>query len=89
VRAIFAVADCIAAAQADSAEHGLTALVGHVGEGNFHTCALVEPNDAEDGARAQAFHARLAERALARGRLRKSALPPRWSMSSPRSRDGG
>jgi D-lactate dehydrogenase (cytochrome) len=65
---ISALADCVEAAQADIAEHGLTApIVGHVGDGNFHTCVLVDPNDPDDVARAEQFHARLVERALAHG----------------------
>ncbi|MBV9807683.1 MAG: FAD-binding protein [Solirubrobacterales bacterium] len=65
---ISALADCVTAAQADIAEHHLTApIVGHVGDGNFHVCVLVDPNDAEDIARAEAFHGRLVERALAHG----------------------
>ncbi|HEY1518113.1 MAG TPA: FAD-linked oxidase C-terminal domain-containing protein [Solirubrobacteraceae bacterium] len=63
---ISALADCIAAAQADIAEFGLTApIVGHVGDGNFHTCVLVDPDDPDDVARAEEFHERLVERALA------------------------
>jgi D-lactate dehydrogenase (cytochrome) len=63
---ISALADCIAAAQADIAEFGLTApIVGHVGDGNFHTCVLVDPDDPDDVARAEEFHSRLVERALA------------------------
>jgi D-lactate dehydrogenase (cytochrome) len=63
---VSALAECVVAAQADIAEHGLTApIVGHVGDGNFHVCVLVDPNDADDIARAEAFHARLVERALA------------------------
>ncbi len=65
---ISSLADCVVAAQADIAQHGLTApIVGHVGDGNFHTCVLVDPDDPEDVARAEAFHARLVERALAHG----------------------
>jgi D-lactate dehydrogenase (cytochrome) len=65
---ISALADCVTAAQADIAEHDLTApIVGHVGDGNFHVCVLVDPNDAQDVARAEAFHGRLVERALAHG----------------------
>ena len=65
---ISALADCVEAAQADIAEHGLTApIVGHVGDGNFHTCVLVDPGDPDDVARAEEFHARLVERALAHG----------------------
>jgi D-lactate dehydrogenase (cytochrome) len=62
---VSALADCVTAAQADIAEHGLTApIVGHVGDGNFHVCVLVDPTDAGDISRAEAFHARLVERAL-------------------------
>ncbi len=65
---ISALADCVTAAQADIAEHHLTApIVGHVGDGNFHVCVLVDPNDVDDIARAEAFHGRLVERALAHG----------------------
>jgi D-lactate dehydrogenase (cytochrome) len=65
---ISALADCVTAAQADIAEHHLTApIVGHVGDGNFHVCVLVDPGDADDVARAEAFHGRLVERALSHG----------------------
>jgi D-lactate dehydrogenase (cytochrome) len=65
---ISALADCVTAAQADIAEHKLTApIVGHVGDGNFHVCVLVDRDDADDVARAEAFHERLVERALAHG----------------------
>jgi len=65
---ISALADCVEAAQADIAEHGLTApIVGHVGDGNFHTCVLVDPDDPDDIARAEAFHDRLVQRALDHG----------------------
>jgi D-lactate dehydrogenase (cytochrome) len=63
---ISALADCIAAAQADIAALGLMApIVGHVGDGNFHTCVLVDTDDPDDVARAEEFHNRLVERALA------------------------
>jgi D-lactate dehydrogenase (cytochrome) len=65
---ISALGDCVTAAQADIAEHHLTApIVGHVGDGNFHVCVLVDPNDADDIARAEDFHGRLVERALSHG----------------------
>jgi D-lactate dehydrogenase (cytochrome) len=64
---ISALADCIEATQADIAEHGLTAsIVGHVGDGNFHTILLVDPTDPADIARGEEFHARLVRRALER-----------------------
>jgi D-lactate dehydrogenase (cytochrome) len=63
---ISGLGECIAAAQADIAEHQLTApIVGHVGDGNFHVCVLVDPDDEDDIARAEAFHSRLVELALA------------------------
>jgi D-lactate dehydrogenase (cytochrome) len=65
---ISALADCVTAAQADIAEHRLIApIVGHVGDGNFHVCVLVDPDDGDDIARADAFHGRLVERAIAHG----------------------
>ena len=65
---ISALADCVTAAQADIAEHHLTApIVGHVGDGNFHVCVLVDPDDAADIAGAEAFHGRLVQRALEHG----------------------
>jgi D-lactate dehydrogenase (cytochrome) len=64
---VSALADCISAAQADIAEHGLTAsIVGHVGDGNFHVILLVDPSDPDEVARGEEFHARLVHRALER-----------------------
>ena len=62
---ISALADCITATQADIAAQGLTAsIVGHVGDGNFHTCVLLDADDPADVARGEEFHARLVRRAL-------------------------
>ncbi len=62
------LAGCILETQADLAEQGLVAtIVGHVGDGNFHTCVLVDPEDPRLLARAEAFHDRLIRRALACG----------------------
>jgi D-lactate dehydrogenase (cytochrome) len=62
------LAGCILDTQADIADTGLTAtIVGHVGDGNFHTCVLVDRDDPADVARAEAFHDRLIRRALACG----------------------
>jgi D-lactate dehydrogenase (cytochrome) len=63
---ISALADCITATQAEIAERGFTAsIVGHVGDGNFHVCLLLDPDDPDEIARGEAFHARLVARALA------------------------
>jgi len=40
-------------------------IVGHVGDGNFHTLILIDPNDMEEIARAKALHERMVLRALA------------------------
>ena len=61
-----ALAQCIAATQADLAQHDLMAsIVGHVGDGNFHVILVLDPDDPADVERGEAFHARLVERALA------------------------
>ena len=60
------LAECIRETQADIAELGLPApIVGHVGDGNFHTAVLVDPNDPAEVERAEAFHERLVRRAIA------------------------
>ena len=63
---ISALARCIAETQEDIAELGLVApIVGHVGDGNFHTLALMDPDDAEELGRVETLLARLADRAIA------------------------
>ncbi len=42
-------------------------IVGHVGDGNFHTSLLIEPGNAAELAEAQRLSARMADRALAMG----------------------
>jgi D-lactate dehydrogenase (cytochrome) len=60
------LADCIAETMADIETTGVTApLVGHVGDGNFHLLLLADPDKPEEIVRAEAFSARLVERALA------------------------
>ena len=60
------LAECIAETRADIAESGLLApIVGHVGDGNFHIDMVLDPEDAEEVARARALNARLVSRALA------------------------
>lgn len=60
------LAEAIAGTRADIAASGLTApIVGHVGDGNFHTLILVDPADAAEIERAEALNRRIVERALA------------------------
>ena len=60
------LADCIGATRSDIAELGLTAtIVGHVGDGNFHVMALVDPGDPNEMTAAEEMNHRLVERALA------------------------
>ncbi len=60
------LAECILETQKDIAESGLTApIVGHVGDGNFHLVIVVNPDDAEEMARAEALNERMVMRALA------------------------
>ena len=62
------LADCILETKEDVARSGLlTPLVGHVGDGNFHLCIILNPDDAEEAARAKALTDRLAHRAIAMG----------------------
>jgi D-lactate dehydrogenase (cytochrome) len=59
------LADCVTATQADLAETGLVGpIVGHVGDGNFHVGLLIDENDADEVARAEAFMERVVHRAL-------------------------
>ena len=56
--------DVIAQAQQDVAELGLVApLCGHIGDGNFHLCVLVDPADRNEQARIAELNARLVSRA--------------------------
>ncbi len=60
------LAECIAGTREDIASSGLTApIVGHVGDGNFHTLILVDPADETEIERAEALNRRIVERALA------------------------
>ena len=65
---ISALAECVGATQADIDASGLIApIVGHVGDGNFHAIILVDPADADEGAKAEALNRRIVGRALAMG----------------------
>jgi D-lactate dehydrogenase (cytochrome) len=60
------LAECVTQSQADlKASRLIAPIVGHVGDGNFHMLLLVDNNDADEFARAEAFLERLVERALA------------------------
>ena len=62
------LADCIVETKADVAEnHLLAPMVGHVGDGNFHLVFVLDLDDADEVARAEALHERLVRRALAMG----------------------
>ena len=62
------LADCIVQTRADiSASHLEAALVGHVGDGNFHMIFPVNPDNAADIEEAERLSNRLVERTLAMG----------------------
>ncbi|MDY0881266.1 FAD-binding oxidoreductase [Dongia soli] len=62
------LADCIVATKADIAASGLLApIVGHVGDGNFHTNMIIDPANPAELAAAEAFNQRLVARALEMG----------------------
>ncbi|WP_173932098.1 FAD-linked oxidase C-terminal domain-containing protein [Chelativorans sp. Marseille-P2723] len=59
------LAECIVETERDIAHTGLIApIVGHVGDGNFHVTVLMDMDDPEEVARAEAFVSRLNQRAL-------------------------
>ena len=59
------LAECLTATKRDIEQSGLIApIVGHVGDGNFHTLILVDPAAPDEIARAQALHERMVSRAL-------------------------
>ncbi|WP_071675354.1 FAD-binding oxidoreductase [Nioella nitratireducens] len=59
------LAECVTAAQAKAAELGIIApVVGHVGDGNFHTLPLVMMDDPDEVARAKTFVSWLNELAI-------------------------
>ncbi len=62
------LADCILETKQDVVEAGLLApIVGHVGDGNFHLCFIIDPDDREEMARANKVNDRMVARALAMG----------------------
>ncbi|WP_415639370.1 FAD-binding oxidoreductase, partial [Paracoccus nototheniae] len=62
------LADAVAGAAQDIAASGLVGpIVGHVGDGNFHSLLLIDPGNERQMAQAKALALRMAERALAVG----------------------
>lgn len=62
------LANCITQSQADIDAFNLSgAIVGHAGDGNFHTQILVDMDNDEECARAQLYSQRLSARAIAMG----------------------
>jgi D-lactate dehydrogenase (cytochrome) len=60
------LAECIAETEADIEEMGLIApIVGHVGDGNFHTLVLMDVDDPKEISLAEKFVSRLTMRAIA------------------------
>lgn len=60
------LAECVVETQADIRSSGLIApIVGHVGDGNFHTSPMVDPNSPQEVEAVKGFLERLAKRALA------------------------
>lgn len=59
------LAEAVLAARADVAELGLTApMCGHVGDGNFHLCVVLDTGDADEMRRAAQLYDRLVRRAI-------------------------
>jgi len=59
------LAECVEETIEDIKKHQLLApIVGHVGDGNFHTAILVDMDDADELSRAKQFSERLSQRAI-------------------------
>jgi len=62
------LADCIAETQADIAASGMFApIIGHVGDGNFHSTIFIDPDDEAMFAKALELDQRMVRRALEMG----------------------
>ncbi|HUS96914.1 MAG TPA: FAD-linked oxidase C-terminal domain-containing protein [Hyphomicrobiaceae bacterium] len=60
------LAECVRATKEDIDSIGLIApIVGHVGDGNFHTSPVFDQNDHEQRKKVEGFLARLSDRAIA------------------------
>jgi len=62
------LAECIVATKRDlQASTVIAPIVGHVGDGNFHLCFVVDPDDPAEMAEAHRINDRMVKRALALG----------------------
>ncbi|MFM8970623.1 MAG: FAD-binding oxidoreductase [Actinomycetota bacterium] len=62
------LADCIVATRKDIEESSINGpIIGHVGDGNFHVVAVVNPEDAEEMHRVERFNERLISRSIEMG----------------------
>ena len=62
------LAECVELTRQDIIETGLIApIIGHVGDGNFHTLPMAMPDDTEMRAKIKSFGERLSARAIAMG----------------------
>jgi D-lactate dehydrogenase (cytochrome) len=60
------LAECISQTKQDLAQSPIpSALVGHVGDGNFHLVFMIDPNRPEEVAEASRLNERMVARALA------------------------
>jgi D-lactate dehydrogenase (cytochrome) len=59
------LAECILDTKADCEKNGIIhAIIGHVGDGNFHVLMMIDPNDPADIAKAEGVNARMVARAI-------------------------
>ncbi|MEE8536326.1 MAG: FAD-linked oxidase C-terminal domain-containing protein, partial [Kiloniellales bacterium] len=62
------LAECLLESKRDIEDSGLLApIVGHVGDGNFHLCLIIDPDDKDEMAKAEALNERMVLRTLAMG----------------------
>ncbi len=62
------LAECIAATKADLAKASMPApLLGHVGDGNFHVCFIIDPTKPDEIHEAEHLHDLMVERAQSMG----------------------
>jgi D-lactate dehydrogenase (cytochrome) len=62
------LADCLMETKEElDASPLLAPIVGHVGDGNFHVCFLIDPDDPAEMAEAKRLNGRMIDRALAMG----------------------